>query len=61
MKNRTLALALAICCVSSLALADNPSDAPLLTALRETRDRLAADAGNLRRRSVAVAISDRSD
>jgi hypothetical protein len=31
MKTRTAAVALALCLVSSLALADNPSDAPLVT------------------------------
>jgi hypothetical protein len=31
MKTRTEAFALALCLVSSLALADNPSDAPLVT------------------------------
>ena len=31
MKTRTAAFALALCFVSSLALADNPSDAPLVT------------------------------
>jgi hypothetical protein len=30
MKTRTAAVALALCLVSSLALADNPSDAPLV-------------------------------
>jgi hypothetical protein len=31
MKTRTMAFAFALCLVSSLALADNPSDAPLVT------------------------------
>jgi hypothetical protein len=31
MKTRTAVFALALCFVSSLALADNPSDAPLVT------------------------------